>query len=313
MVKFKIIQDRIVPTGETNRLGLSVKEFLPSNEPKIPEDYDGWIPFTRFCFSIGDIGIISGLFEALKQKYPKAKIAFPSDAYIRNLIPNILPSYTVGPQINAFLNIENILKNNKNIDYRFNPGDFDYIFSDHDRVYKDILEEPLVEQLLRRFGFNDDDLIKIDSRPKLYFSEEEVSKYKKNKNKFIKDKKYGCLLFSSRTKKLKSSLEELNALEPAAKLYKNYPVFYYSDYDLKGTIWEKYFPKMINFKDTKFNIREQLYIKYNALFNISVHAGMSDATSGYTDYHAFTQLETPRENVMRGATYYFKNGDIKKY
>lgn len=315
MRQFEIHKDQIHNLGTTERLGTSAKAFSESNVPKIPENYDGWIPFTRWCFSLGDIGIISGMFEALKIKYPKAKIAWPSDKWLETVfIPEYRLHWDVNNLVNTYSNIINIFGENKFIDYRFDPGDFDWVFTDHDRVYKDEnLEEPLVEQLLRRFGFTEDDLRTIDSRPKIYFTEKETLYYRNEMHKFIDKYPYGCLLFSSRTHVLRSTLEELEALKPAAELYKNTPVFYYSDYDLKGTMWEKYFPQMINFKDTGFSIRQQLFIKYNAAFNISVQAGISDATSGYTDYHVYTPLDSPKENVQRGATYYFKSGKIQKF
>ena len=49
----------------------------------LPENYDGWFPFMPMCFSIGDLGIRSGIFEALKTKYPNIKIGKETDNFGR--------------------------------------------------------------------------------------------------------------------------------------------------------------------------------------------------------------------------------------
>ena len=68
-----------------------------------------------------------------------------------------------------------IFKNNPYVDYRFNVGDFDLIYTDHERAYTDDVNVPLVEQILLRFGLTPEDLNKIDSRPSLYFDKDEKS------------------------------------------------------------------------------------------------------------------------------------------
>ena len=112
-------------------------------------------------------------------------------------------------------------KNNPHIDYRFNPGDFDIIYTDHDRAYTDDINVPLVEQILLRFGLTLEDLSKIDSRPSLYFDKDE------NPNPDIKDD-YGCLLFASRIDKLKGRWDDKNLIKEARK-YKDTPVYYHSE------------------------------------------------------------------------------------
>ena len=75
------------------------------------------------------------------------------------------------------------MKDNPYIDYRFSPKEFSIVYNDHFRSYDKLIEEdgviisdeePLTEQMLKRFGFTDDDLSEIDLRPKLYFSDDEI-------------------------------------------------------------------------------------------------------------------------------------------
>ena len=80
MVQQRIIKDRIVSDGiQRDRLGYPLSEI----KPVLPKDYDGWFPFTRLCFSLGDWAIISGLFQLLNQKYPKMRLAIPSKEWLK--------------------------------------------------------------------------------------------------------------------------------------------------------------------------------------------------------------------------------------
>ena len=80
MIQQKIINDQVVHDGiQRDRLGYPLSEI----KSFLPDDYEGWFPFTRLCFSLGDWAVISGLPEALKKKYPKIKIALPSREYLK--------------------------------------------------------------------------------------------------------------------------------------------------------------------------------------------------------------------------------------
>ena len=90
------------------------------------------------------------------------------------------------------------------MDYRFEIGDFDSIFTDHERAYTDNPNIPLVEQILLRFGFTQEELKNIDCRPNLFFDKNEIPN-----PEFKKD--YGCLLFATRIDKLKDSYNDIDS------------------------------------------------------------------------------------------------------
>ena len=93
MVQQRIIKDRIVSDGiQRDRLGYPLSEI----KPVLPKDYDGWFPFTRLCFSLGDWAIISGLPGALKSKYPKLKFALPSKNYLKTTVGNVIDRWGYG-------------------------------------------------------------------------------------------------------------------------------------------------------------------------------------------------------------------------
>ena len=294
MIQQKIINDRVVHDGiERDRLGYPLSEITSV----LPDDYDGWFPFTRLCFSLGDWAVISGLPEALKKKYPKIKIALPSRKYLKTTVSNVIGQWGYGDS-NPLDYIDFIFKNNPYIDYRFNVGDFDLIYTDHERAYTDDINIPLTEQILLRFGFTQDELSKIDCRPHLYFDKDE------NPNPTIKDE-YGCLLFASRIKNLKGRWDDKKLLEEARK-YKDTPVYYYSEFDLNGTEWDELFPNRLDL--SIYNLREQLYIKSKAKFNIGYQAGINDAVSRYTNNIILTPYDDIKENIIRNVQYIHLDG-----
>ena len=293
MIQQKIINDQVVHDGiQRDRLGYPLSEI----KSFLPDDYEGWFPFTRLCFSLGDWAVISGLPEALKKKYPKIKIALPSREYLKTTVSNVINQWGYGDN-NPLDYIDFIFKNNPYVDYRFNVGDFDLIYTDHERAYTDDVNVPLVEQILLRFGLTPEDVNKIDSRPSLYFDKDEKSK----KIKF----EYGCLLFASRIDKLKGRWDDKNLIEEARK-YKDIPVYYYSEFDLNGTEWDELFPN--RFDLSKYSLREQLYIKSKAKFNIGYQAGINDAVSKFTNNIILTPYDNIKENIIRKVQYIHLDG-----
>ena len=88
--------------------------------------------------------------------------------------------------------------------------------------------------------------------------------------------------------------------------FKNTPVFFYTQYDLKGTEWESFFPTQINFLDLDLTIREQIYIKQKAKFNIGYQGGVNEASSGGSSKMiSLSPYKTIRENCVRGSKYIF--------
>tara|TARA_R110001592_G_scaffold363216_1_gene681421 strand:+ start:3798 stop:4757 length:960 start_codon:yes stop_codon:yes gene_type:complete len=319
MRQWQVIDDRVRDLGEVPYLGVPIE----NNKSVLPDDYDGWFPFMRFCYSLGDLGIISGLFEALKQKYPKLKIAVPSNEYITKMFGSKLNVWSYDQKSSSVSNVDMVWGNNPYIDYRFNIGEFDVIFTDHDRSYTSLIhdgemvrscDEPLVEQILRRFGFSEEDITNIDSSPKLYFTTDESIKNDKLVKSLIGDNEYGCLMFASRLNWAKGRWSNDSILFEAAEKFKGMPVFYFSEFNIKGTEWEYYFPNSYNFADYDATIRDQIYIKRKAKFNISYQAGITDASNGDgSEMHILCPYPTIRENCVRRAHYYYINGEQKKF
>jgi hypothetical protein len=296
MVQQRIINDRIVSDGiQRDRLGYPLSEI----KPVFPKDYDGWFPFTRLCFSLGDWAIISGLPGALKTKYPKLKFALPSKNYLKKTVGNVIDRWGYGSN-DPLEYVDYIFKNNPHVDYRFEVGDFDSIFTDHERAYTDNFNIPLVEQILLRFGFTQEELKNIDCRPNLFFDKNEIPN-----PEFKKD--YGCLLFATRIDKLKDKWDDKYLVEEARK-YKDTPVYYYSEYELKDTEWDKLFPIRYNFADRNLNLRQQMIIKSRAKFNIGYQAGINDAISRFSNNIILTPYDDIKENIIRGVNYVHLNG-----
>ena len=83
MRQWFIINDQIIDAGvNVDYLGVHKNDLENIKDVSLPKDYDGWFPFMGMCYSIGDLGIRSGIFEALKKKYPKIKIALPTKEYV---------------------------------------------------------------------------------------------------------------------------------------------------------------------------------------------------------------------------------------
>jgi hypothetical protein len=317
MRQWQIRNDNIYDLGEVTYLGTPKEQ----NTSLLPVDYDGWFPFMRFCYSFGDLGIVSGLFEAMKQKYPKLKIAVPSNDYVTAMFGSKLNQWSYDQKTSAINNMDTVWANNPYIDYRFEKGEFDWIFTDHDRSYSSLIhdgdmvrscDEPLVEQILRRFGFTEKDLQTVDSKPKLYFTPDEIKKNTKTIFSKVQERDYGCLLFASRLEWAKGRWEKDYLLYEAAEKFKGLPVFYFSEFDIKETEWGKYFPEAYNFADMEISIRDQIYIKRHAKFNISYQAGVTDASNGSgSEMHILCPYPTIRENCIRDTHYYYLNRDEK--
>lgn len=323
MQQWLIRNDQLRSIGEVPYLGIPYDRIKKGDVNVLPPDYDGWFPFMRCCYSIGDLGIVSGIFEALKKKYPKIKIAFASPQYTDHIFgPGWASKWNYNQSVTGFSNIETIMANNPYIDKVFNPGDFDIVFTDHDRSYTELIhdgemirscDEPLAEQILRRFGFTDKDFKTISASPKLYFTQEEINRGEAIIQKYVGEEEYGCLLLASRVEHLKNrEWESEKHIFQYLEKYKNKPVFIYSERDLSNTKWKEFFPIQHHFDKLGVGLREQMYIKQKALFNAGYQAGITDACSGNgTDTITLCPYRTIRENCIRGTRYVYNDGSSK--
>ena len=317
MRQWFIKNDKVYDAGmEVPYLGVPYHKIQNGEVGTLPTNYDGWFPFMRMCYSIGDLAIVSGVFEALKTKYPNIKIAWPSNEYIDHILgEGYISRWDYSETVTAKTNIDTIMGNNPYIDKIFGVGEFDMVFTDHDRSYTGLVhdgemirstDEPLAEQILRRFGFTDDDIKNIDSRPKVYFTQDEIDKCESIINEYVGSYDYGCLLFSARVDKYRGRWEKDYLLYPDATKYSNHKVFYYSQFDLTGTKWDELFPDSINFTKLGLSIREQIYIKQHAKFNIGYCGGVTEASSGgSSNMISLCAYPTVKENCVRGSKYIF--------
>ena len=317
MRQWYIKNDKIYDRGfDVPYLGVPYEKIQKGEVGTLPDDYDGWFPFMRMCYSIGDLAITSGVFEALKVKYPRIKIAWPSSDYIDHILGDgYVSRWDYNEDVTAKTNVDTIMGNNPYIDKVFGVGEFDMVFTDHDRSYTKLIhdgetirstDEPLAEQILRRFGFNDEDIKNINSQPKVYFTQEEINKCESIIDKHIGQSEYGCLLFAARLERFKGRWENDYLLFKDAERFQNLPVFVYSHYELENTEWSRFFPNMIDFTKLELSIREQIYIKQKAKFNIGYQGGVTEASSGgSSEMISLSPYNTIRENCVRGSKYIF--------
>ena len=263
--------------------------------------------FTRYhSYSIGDWANISGVFEVLKKHYPEVSFKLPSPKLLKTLAPNYM-NWSYSPNFDPSTYINLIYDNNPNVEL---VDDYKGVgVNDHFRAQLE-KEVPLAEKILLRFGFTPAELEREDCTPKLYFTEEEVEQARR----ITGDRPYGCLLFGSRLANLKGRWKFDNYLLNEAIEYADYPVFYYSEFDLEDTDWGQLFKNRVSFKQLNLSLREQLAIKYYATFNLGYHAGINDAVLGNRKRNTIlTPYNFWKETHIRDTKYIFPNGDIKYF
>ena len=297
---FRIINDNVY-RSYVEKLGIPKEQFLCP----YPFNFEGNIFLTRCCFSIGDWGIISGLPFALKQLYPKCKIYLPKPNWVKEIIYSKFEPGTASHWEKAWENSDIIFKDNPYIDGFFNIGESEGdITTDHYRVFNNDDDEPLVEQMLRFFGASEEQIKNIDSRPQLFFDEDEIKLGNSIIESYIDEKEYGTLLLTNSIKEYYDDdinsllLEEINK-------YKNLTFFYYGSKPLKDTIFKNI--KSIDLKSLDLPIRIQLYIKAMAQVNIGYQSGINDTISTYSQVICTPSTDTLGTNIVRGIKYLYKN------
>lgn len=320
MVRYTIENDRVRVHGEVLKLGIQ----YPANEP-IQELIESQLkessifPFTRCCFSLGDWGIISGLPEALNQKYPNLITYIPTANWIRRCFPDVANWNHLGSD--PALYPELVFKNNPYVQF-FNEKEFDRVYCDHERAYR-FDNEPLVEQILRAIGgFTESEIETIDSRPNIYFSKEEQERGQSIIQKYTNNQ-FGCMLFASRLNHLNNcwdknqkNISNLIKTIKQNKFDKDYPIFYYSAFPIEESYWADIFNTdlLINFANIPAcDLRIQWYIKSKAKFNISYQSGFNDTITRYSDHYVATHRIGTGETTMKGVTYFQTDGAIIKY
>lgn len=301
---FSIQNDRIVDQGvEVSALG-----WKAGTAPS-PFEYERGmeLPWTRYCTSIGDWGIVSALPRLLSDKYPGIKFLLPTPNYIRHLLGSSISAYqTKG--VTPENNVDLIFANNPYVEGRFDVGDFDSVMGDHFRSFM-WHDEPLIEKLMRAFGFTEEEISTIPSGPELYFSAEEVQMGEDIINKAVGTGDFVSMILASRISTYNNEWPANTTRILRGELYEKYnhlPVFYYSSFDVESTSWGKIFSEYIAMDEIP--LRVQLYIKSRSIVNTGYQAGISDAVAGMSPLMIATPYERIGDNAHRGSTYYFPNG-----
>lgn len=315
---YKIYKETCYDMGvEVDRLGYYKNDV---EIPFVSRDQPMTIAFTSTSFSIGDWGILSALPKYIKKMYPNSTFVVPDPSLSYKIFKPLFDSGRWASIIKNPWNVPYMIwGNNPYIDHWIKPGNWEYeIFTDHYRIWdsKDNYNEPLVEQILRAFGATDEELTQWDTRPKLYFTPEEIKECDQIINQYVGDSLYGCLLFGGRVKSLQGRWDFDSVLFEDAEEYSHMPVFYYSQFNFKDTEWNSIFKTAINFLDLNLTLKQQLYIKQKAYFNLGYQSGMTDAISGGGS--KIIALSPYNEiglgsNCIKGVKYWFKDKTFKVY
>ena len=297
MIFWRIVDNKLYSVGRVNNLGFEKSEGL-----QIPDEYLERQLFTimRTCHGIGDWGIISAMPRLLKEKYPDCKVFVPSV----NLLEEIFGQYkdNWGEWENPFQNVVNIFKNNPYVD-GFREYISGEVFHDHYRVYdNDNTDVPLVKQMLEFWQFTEKEM--EDCQPELYWSDEE----KEFGDEIIKEYvnvDFGCLLVSDRFGTQNGKYDEKSYNKDAeviAKVLKDNPLpyFYYTPNPISETPFD-FIDKALDMR--YIDLRIQLYIKSQAIVNVSNQCGTSQIVTRYSKCYESQRQYPIAHNFVEGGIY----------
>ena len=286
MIFFRIVGDKLYHSGEVENLGFEESEGI-----RIPDEYleKGEFTIMRTCHGIGDWAIISAMPKLLKKKYPNCKVYVPSVKLLEKICGDIGDQW--GTWKDPFENAINVFKHNPYVD-DFVDSVGDEIFHDHYRVYdKNCADIPLVEQMLKFWQFEKDEL--SDSKPEIYFSEEEMEMGDKIINEYTDGKDFGCLLISDRYDYSMDRLIE-GVIDPTIKH------FYWTERPIEQTSFN-FIDKALDMRHMP--VRMQLYIKSKARYNVGNQCGTSQLLVRYSDVFSVQRQFPLAGNFVRGEIY----------
>lgn len=270
---FRINNNRLSSAGDIERLGFNSK-----NPMFIPDEYLEQQEFIimRTCHGIGDWCIISSMPRLLKEKYPNCKVYIPSSTMLKNIYGNMLNNWGYGTYDCSQIT-HDIFKHNPYVD-AFIDGALGEIFHDHYRVYNESNDKiPLVEQMLKFWQFTDDEIDNIDSTPDIFFNEEETQLGQKLIEKYWGENSFGYLGLTSTF----GNTSDSEPLIDKVKEYKNMNWFYYGETPLEDT-GLSFLKNVINVKNLKLNLRQQMFLKTKADVNIGNETGTNLWSSKYS-------------------------------
>ena len=266
---YRIYNNQLSLAGNTKRLG-----FNSNNPMFIPDEYLEKKEFIvmRTCHGIGDWCLISGLPRLLKEKYPDCKIYIPSSTMLKNIYGNILNNWGYGTYDCSQIT-HDIFLNNPYVDSFIDNFEGE-IFHDHYRIYDENNDKiPLLEQMLKFWQFQKEDY--LDSTPDIYFSEEE----KIFGNKILGSlRNFGYISVSSTY----GTTANTKVLRDKIKEYGDITWFYYGENPIEDTDLN-FIKKHISIKPMNLNIRQQMYLKCQAIVNVGNETGMALWGAKYSD------------------------------
>ena len=288
MIFWRIFDNRLYATNEVDRLGFEEAEGL-----RIPDEYLEKKEFMvmRTAHGIGDWGIISAMPRLLKKKYPDCRVYVPTSKFVKQLF---------GVESNI---PQTIFDNNPYVD-KYKDFIMGEIFHDHYRVYnKDNSDVPLLEQMLKFWQFEEDEY--IDSKPEMYWSDEEKSLGDTIIKNTIGDDEFGCLLVSDRfgTQRGKHHQESYDKdTEVMTKVLEEnqMPYFYWMSKPISQTPFN-FIDKALDMRH--IDLRVQLYIKSKAKVNLSNQCGTNHLMVRYSKCYESQRQYPISHNFVRGETY----------
>ena len=268
---YRIYNNQLFSAGDTPLLGFNTNEPL-----YIPDEYleNGEFLIMRTCHGIGDWCIISGIPRLLKEKYPNCKVYIPSSKMLKDVFGNMMNNWGYG-LYDASRVTEDIFKNNPYVDKFVDYVDGE-VYHDHYRIYDSTNSKiPLTTQMLKFWQFTDDEL--TDTTPDIYFSDDEI---KFGKELLGNVKNYGYIGVSSTY----GSTADTQLLIDKIKEYGDIHWFYYGENPIEETNLN-FVKNYTSVKELNLNIRQQMYLRTNALVNVGNESGMTLWCAKYSDTH----------------------------
>ena len=287
MIFWRIVDNQLHPVQETDNLGFEKSEGL-----RIPDEYLDKQEFMvmRTAHGIGDWGIISAMPRLLKEKYPNSKVVVPSKKLLKKLFgqdhDNVHVVFDSNPYVDEFVD---------EID-----GE---VFHDHYRIFdKNNTDIPLLKQMLEFWQFTEKEM--EDCQPELYWSDEE----KEFGDEIIKEYvnvDFGCLLVSDRFGTQNGKYDEKSYNKDAeviAKVLKDNPLpyFYYTPNPISETPFD-FIDKALDMR--YIDLRIQLYIKSQAIVNVSNQCGTSQIVTRYSKCYESQRQYPIAHNFVEGEIY----------
>ena len=266
---FRIYNNQLSLAGNTKRLG-----FNSNNPMFIPDEYLEKKEFIvmRTCHGIGDWCLISGLPRLLKEKYPDCKVYIPSSTMLKNIYGSMLDNWGYGTYDCSQIT-HDIFLNNPYVDSFIDSFEGE-IFHDHYRIYDENDDKiPLLEQMLKFWQFKKKEY--LDSTPDIYFSKEEKSFGDKILGSL---KNFGYISVSSTY----GTTANTKVLRDKIKEYGDITWFYYGENPIEDTDLN-FIKKYISIKPMNLNIRQQMYLKCQAIVNVGNETGMALWGAKYSD------------------------------